>query len=124
MLFGRGLVSTSEDFGSQGRPPTHPELLDWLAREFISSGWDLHHLLKTMVLSATYRQSSVVEPKAFEMDPENLLLSRSSAYRLPSEMLRDSSLAVSELLQRKFGGPGVKPYDLKFSFKPINPDRS
>ena len=123
MLFGRGLVSTSEDFGSQGRPPTHPELLDWLAREFISSGWDLHHLLKTMVLSATYRQSSVVQPKAFEMDPENLLLSRSSAYRLPSEMLRDSSLAVSELLQRKFGGPGVKPYDLKFSFKPINPDR-
>ena len=123
MLFGRGLVPTSEDFGSQGRPPTHPELLDWLARDFVASGWDLRHLFKTMLLSATYRQKSFIEPKALEADPENLLLARSSAYRLPSEMIRDSALAVSGLLHRQFGGPGVKPYDLKLSFKPINPDR-
>jgi hypothetical protein len=124
MIYGRGLVSTSEDFGSQGKPPTHPELLDWLARDFIDSGWDLRHLFKKMVLSSTYRQSSQLIPLARELDPENLLLSRAPAYRLPAEMIRDSALAASGLLQRKVGGSGVRPYDLKVSFKPINPDRA
>ncbi|MEM7013153.1 MAG: DUF1553 domain-containing protein, partial [Verrucomicrobiota bacterium] len=124
MIFGRGLVSTSEDFGSQGKPPTHPELLDWLSRDFIASGWDVHHLLKKMVLSATYRQSSHISPEAREIDPENLFLARGPAYRLPSEMIRDTSLAVSGLLDRKIGGPGVRPYDLAVSFKPIQPDKA
>ena len=124
MIFGRGLVSTSEDFGMQGKPPTHPELLDWLARDFIDSGWNLRHLLKKMVLSATYRQKSQFTPATRELDPENLFLSRAPAYRLPAEMIRDSVLAASGLLQRKVGGAGVKPYDLKVSFKPMNPDRA
>jgi hypothetical protein len=122
MIFGRGLVSTSEDFGMQGKPPSHPELLDWLSRDFVNSGWNLHHLLKKMVLSHTYRQESKIMPNAQEIDPENLLLSRAPAYRLPAEMIRDSLLAHSGLLHKKIGGPGAKPYDLKVSFKPINPD--
>ena len=122
MIFGRGLVSTSEDFGLQGKPPSHPELLDWLARDFINSGWNLHHLLKKMVLSHTYRQNSRISADAKEKDPENLLLSRSPAYRLPAEMIRDGLLAHSKLLHQKVGGAGAKPYDLKVSFKPMNPD--
>jgi hypothetical protein len=122
MIFGRGLVSTSEDFGMQGKPPSHPELLDWLARDFVSSGWNLHHLLKKMVLSHSYRQDSKIIPMAQEKDPENLLLSRSSAYRLPAEMIRDGLLTHSQLLHKKVGGASSKPYDLKVSFKPINPD--
>ena len=106
----------------QGKPPSHPELLDWLSRDFIKSGWNLHHLLKKMVLSHTYRQESKILPNAQEIDPENLLLSRAPAYRLPAEMIRDSLLAHSGLLHKKIGGPGAKPYDLKVSFKPINPD--
>lgn len=122
MIFGSGLVSTSEDFGMQGKPPTHPELLDWLARDFINSSWNMHHLLKKMVLSHTYRQESKILKSALEEDPENLLLSRAPAYRLPAEMIRDGLLAHSGLLHKKTGGPGAKPYDLKVSFKPINPD--
>jgi hypothetical protein len=122
MIFGQGLVSTSEDFGLQGKPPSHPDLLDWLARDFISSGWDLHHLLKKMVLSHTYRQESKFLPSATELDPENILLSRAPAYRLPAEMVRDGLLAYSGLLHIKTGGPSAKPYDLNASFKPINPD--
>ena len=122
MIFGKGLVSTSEDFGMQGKPPTHPKLLDWLARDFVDSGWDLHELLKKMVLSHTYRQKSKILPIAQQIDPENVLLSRAPAYRLPAEMIRDSLLAHSGLLHKKIGGPGAKPYDLKVSFKPINPD--
>jgi hypothetical protein len=124
MIFGRGLVSTSEDFGRQGKPPSHPQLLDWLARDFIESGWDLRHLFKQMVLSSTFRQKSEFTKLAGETDPENLLLSRGPSYRLPSEMIRDSALSVSGLLHHKVGGPGVKPYDLKLAFKPINPDRA
>jgi|TARA_B100000959_G_scaffold217826_1_gene229826 hypothetical protein len=124
MVFGRGFVSTPEDFSSQGNPPTHPELLDWLARDFVNSGWDLRRMFKKMVLSATYRQKSEVSPKTKEVDPENLLLSRGPTYRMPSEMIRDSALAVSGLLNRKVGGAGVRPYDLKVSFKPINPDKA
>ena len=124
MIFGRGLVSTSEDFGMQGKPPTHPELLDWLARDFVNSGWDLHHLIKKMVLSHTYGQESKILPSTLEEDPENLLLSRAPAHRLPAEMIRDGLLAHSGLLYKKIGGQSVKPYDLKVSFKPINPDKA
>ena len=122
MIFGQGLVYTSEDFGMQGKPPTHPNLLDWLARDFVHSGWDLHHLLKKMVLSHTYRQESKISATALEEDPENLLLSRAPSYRLPAEMIRDGLLSHSGLLHKKTGGPSAKPYDLKVSFKPINPD--
>ena len=89
MIFGRGLVATSEDFGLQGKPPTHPELLDWLAWDFVNAEWNLHHLLKKMVLSHTYRQESKILPQALAKDPENLLLSRSPSYRMPAEMIRD-----------------------------------
>ena len=122
MIFGRGLVATSEDFGLQGKPPTHPDLLDWLARDLVHANWNLHHLLKKMVLSHTYRQESKILPLTQKKDPENLLLSRSPSYRMPAEMIRDGLLAQSQLLHRKVGGAGSKPYDLKVSFKPINPD--
>jgi hypothetical protein len=110
MLFGRGLVKTSEDFGNQGDVPTHPELLDYLAIRFRESGWDLKALLKEMVLSATYRQSSIADAALREADPENALLARGPSYRLPVEMIRDNALAASRLLVREIGGPSVKPY--------------
>ncbi len=123
-LFLNGLVATSEDFGSQGRLPTHPELLDWLARDFIEHGWDLRRLLKTIVLSATYRQSSdLASGELAAIDPENTLLYRYPAPRLTAEMLRDNALAVSGLLVRKVGGPSVKPYDIAVAFKPSEPDK-
>jgi hypothetical protein len=122
MVFGDGIVRTPEDFGSQGARPTHPELLDWLARDFVDHGWDLRHLLKQMVLSATYRQSTVVNPEMRERDPENLYLARSSAVRLPAEMIRDNALAVSGLLVDKVGGAPVKPYEVGVSFKPTKVD--
>jgi mono/diheme cytochrome c family protein len=108
-LFGQGLVSTTEDFGSQGDAPTHPELLDWLATEFIRLGWDTKALLKTIVTSTTYRQSSEVSPEKHEKDPENKLLSRGARYRLRGETVRDVALACSNLLSRKMGGPSVFP---------------
>lgn len=124
MMFGRGLVATSEDFGAQGQLPTHPELLDWLARQFIDSGWDLQNLLKTIALSATYRQSSdIASGELTERDPENTLLYRYPAPRLPAEAIRDNALAVSGLLVNKVGGPSVKPYDIAVSFKPSAPDK-
>jgi hypothetical protein len=110
MLWGAGLVKTVEDFGSQGEWPLHPELLDWLAVEFMDSGWDVKHILKTMVMSATYRQSSRVTPQLLEKDPENRLLARGARFRLPAETLRDQALAVSGLLVERSGGPSVKPY--------------
>ena len=122
MIFGQGLVSTSEDFGSQGKPPSHPELLDWLARDFISSAWNLHHLLTQMVLSSTYKQNSIITKDALEKDPQNILLARSSSYRWPAEMIRDSALAYGDLLHQKVGGPSVRPYDLQASFKPSRTD--
>ncbi|MEM7603428.1 MAG: DUF1553 domain-containing protein, partial [Verrucomicrobiota bacterium] len=124
MLFEKGLVATSEDFGSQGQLPTHPELLDWLARRFMDSGWDLQDLLKTIVLSATYRQSSNVSSgELAERDPENTLLYRYPASRLPAEAIRDNALAASGLLVNEVGGPPVKPYDIEVSFKPSEPDK-
>ena len=120
MCFGRGLVTTPEDFGSQGQPPTHPLLLDWLAVEFVEQGWDVKRLLKTIVTSATYRQSSTVSTN---VDPENRRLGRGPSNRLPAEMLRDNALAVSGLLVDKRGGPPVKPYEVEESFKPVKRDK-
>jgi len=110
MLFGVGLVKTVTDFGSQGEWPANPELLDWLATEFMDSGWNVKAILKTMVMSATYRQSSKVTPALLEKDPENRLLARGPRFRLPAQVIRDQALAVSGLLVEKVGGPPVKPY--------------
>ncbi|MBI1353183.1 MAG: DUF1553 domain-containing protein [Acidobacteria bacterium] len=110
MLFGQGIVETVEDFGSQGSWPTHPELLDWLAAEFMESGWDTKALLKRIVLSATYRQGSQLTPDKLEKDPQNKLLSRGPRVRLPAEAVRDQALAVAGLLSERVGGPSVKPY--------------
>ncbi|MEO8270745.1 MAG: DUF1553 domain-containing protein, partial [Aureliella sp.] len=109
-LFGQGLVSTAEDFGLQGAAPSHPELLDWLSVEFVESGWDVKRLLKTIVMSATYRQVSNPTPALMERDPENRLLARGPAGRLPAEMIRDTALAASGLLVETVGGAPVKPY--------------
>jgi hypothetical protein len=109
MLFGVGLVKTSEDFGSQGEPPSHPELLDWLALEF-QRDWDVKRLLRRIVTSNAYRQSSRSTPEQLRVDPENRLLSRGPRFRLPAEMIRDQALAVSGLLVEEMGGPSVKPY--------------
>lgn len=110
MIFGRGIVATPEDFGSQGALPTHPQLLDWLAVEFQESGWDLKHLLKLMLMSSTYRQSVAVSPALHSKDPDNLLLARGPQTRLTAEQIRDHALAISGLLSNKQGGPSVKPY--------------
>jgi len=108
--FGRGIVKTSEDFGTQGSPPTHPELLDWLALKFIQSGWDIKSMQKLIVMSATYRQSSVRSEKSAEVDPQNLLLAHAPRLRLPAQALRDQALAASGLLAPEIGGPSVYPY--------------
>ncbi|HUQ93668.1 MAG TPA: PSD1 and planctomycete cytochrome C domain-containing protein [Bryobacteraceae bacterium] len=108
-LFGAGLVLTSEDFGKQGAPPTHPELLDWLAVQFQDSGWNTKKIIKLIVTSAAYRQSSQVRPDLREKDPQNQLLARQSRLRLPAEIIRDQGLAVSGLLSPKIGGPSVHP---------------
>ncbi len=110
LFFGMGLVKTPEDFGVQGEMPTHPELLDWLATEFIRTGWDVKKMHRLIVTSATYRQSSHQTPELRERDPENRLLARGPRYRLPSPIIRDQALAVSGLLVEKAGGPPVKPY--------------
>jgi hypothetical protein len=113
MYFGHGIVKTVEDFGSQGEMPVHPELLDYLASEFIRSGWDVKALQKRIVLSAAYRQSSRATPELIEKDPENRLLARGPRFRLPAELIRDGALAASGLLNAKMGGPGVNPYQPK-----------
>lgn len=110
MLFGNGLVRTAENFGLQGERPTHPELLDWLATEFVRSGWKVRAMMRLLVTSATYRQSSVQTPLLRERDPENRLLARAPRFRLCAEMIRDQALAQSGLLVPKIGGPSVKPY--------------
>ena len=109
-FFGVGLVKTAEDFGKQGEQPSHPELLDWLATEFVSRGWEVKAMHRLIVTSATYRQSSRVTPALQERDPENRLLARGPRYRLPSWMLRDQALAAAGLLVEKRGGASVKPY--------------
>lgn len=109
LLFGTGLVESQEDFGSQGQPPSHPELLDWLAVEYRDNGWSLKKLLKTIVTSQTYRQSSKLTPELASKDPRNRLLARGPRFRMEAEMIRDVSLAVSGLLSRKMYGPSVMP---------------
>jgi len=123
LLFGRGLVVTTEDFGSQGSLPTHPELLDWLASEFIQSRWNLKQLLKTMVLSKTYRQDSTAPADQTEKGPENIWLARGPAAPLSAEMVRDSALAISGRMNNQIGGPPAKPYEVSVSFKPIQHDQ-
>ncbi len=110
MLFGQGLVRTPEDFGVQGSLPSHPDLLDWLAVDFMENGWDIKYLLKKIMMSATYQQRSEVTPDLKMADPENRLLARASRFRLSGEMIRDYVLATSGLLNREIGGPSVKPY--------------
>jgi hypothetical protein len=107
--FGRGLVETEEDFGTQGTPPSHPELLDWLAREFIRQGWSMKAMHRLIVTSATYRQSSNVRPELAERDPRNLWLARQERVRLEAEIIRDAALAASGLLNPEIGGPSVHP---------------
>jgi Protein of unknown function (DUF1553)/Protein of unknown function (DUF1549)/Planctomycete cytochrome C/Concanavalin A-like lectin/glucanases superfamily len=109
-IFGRGIVSTPEDFGSQGQLPSHPELLDWLARSFIDSGWNVKGLWRQIVTSATYRQASEGSAELVAHDPENILLGRGPRFRLPAEMIRDQVLVASGLLVSKLGGTPVKPY--------------
>ncbi len=109
-FFGTGIVKTSQDFGSQGEWPSHPELLDWLATEFIARRWDVKAFQKMIVMSATYRQSARVTPELLRHDPYNRLLARGPRYRLSAEMIRDNALAVSGLLNPKVGGPSVRPY--------------
>jgi hypothetical protein len=108
-IFGTGLVKTAEDFGVQGEPPSHPELLDWLAVEFRESGWDKKKFMKMLVTSSAYRQSARVTKDRLAKDPTNRLISRGPRFRLDAEMLRDQALAVSGLLVEKLGGPSVKP---------------
>ena len=110
LFFGRGFVGTLEDFGNQGNLPSHPELLDWLAVEFVESGWDVKALIRLMVTSATYRQSSKASKELMEKDPGNTLLARGPRYKLPAEMIRDNALVASGLLVDKIGGPSVKTY--------------
>jgi hypothetical protein len=109
-LFGRGLVATPGDFGNQGEMPSHPELLDWLSLDFMNSGWDVKALHKKILLSATYRQRSFASEELRERDPENIYLARGPSGRLPGEMIRDNALMASGLLNKKIGGPSVKPY--------------
>ena len=109
-FFGTGLVKTGEDFGAQGESPSHPQLLDFLARRLIVSGWDLQALQKLILTSATYQQSSQVTPELQAQDPENRLLARGSRYRLSAAAIRDQALAVAGLLVEQLGGQPVKPY--------------
>jgi hypothetical protein len=117
-LFGRGLVKTVDDFGSQSEQAEYPELLDWLAGEFVRLDWNVKALLKTIVLSETYRQRSFATPATMADDPENIWLARGPRHRLPAEMIRDQALAASGLLVEKIGGPPVFTYDIPESFKP------
>ncbi|MEZ5948939.1 MAG: DUF1553 domain-containing protein, partial [Planctomycetaceae bacterium] len=110
MLFGSGIVRTPSDFGSQGEWPTHPELLDWLAVDFVEHGWDVKRLVKLLALSATYQQVSHSPPALLERDPLNLLLARGPRFRLPAEFIRDAALRTSGLLVPQLGGPSVNPY--------------
>ena len=118
-IFGAGLVKTSEDFGIMGSQPTHPRLLDWLAVEFIDSGWNVQHMIKLMLTSKAYQQSSVTSELALKKDPDNKLLSRGPRFRLDAEELRDQALAVSGLLNKEIGGASVKPYQPKGLWKVV-----
>jgi hypothetical protein len=118
-LFGVGIVKTSDNFGMQGEWPSHPQLLDWMAREFVDSGWNVKALIKRIVLSATYRQDRSASPELFARDPENRLLARGSRFRLPAEVIRDQALQISGLLKQRVGGPSVYPYQPPDLYKGI-----
>ena len=110
LMFGRGIVSTMEDFGTRGAPPTHPELLDWMACEFVASGWDTKHILRLIALSETYRRSSEETTDLRRRDPENLWLARQGRFRFDAETVRDAALAASGLLVEQVGGASGRPY--------------
>jgi len=120
LLFGNGIARNLTDFGGQGEPPSHPELLDNLAIEFVDSGWNVRHMLKLIAMSRAYRQSSLVTDQVREADPENRLFSRQSRFRLPAEAVRDNALFVSGLLVQKVGGPSVKPYQPAGYYRHLN----
>ena len=120
LLFGVGISDSLDDFGGQGQPPEHPELLDNLAVEFVESGWDVKHMLKLIVMSRAYRQSSLASPELRERDPYNRLYARQSRYRLPAEMVRDTALSASGLLVEKVGGASVKPYQPEGYYRHLN----
>ena len=123
-IFGRGIVETTEDFGNKGDKPSHPELLDWLATEFVRQGWSFKAILRVIVTSATYRQSSQISPELLERDPYNKLLARGPRFRLEAEMIRDTALAASGILSNKMGGPSVFPYQPEGIWSlPYNPDK-
>jgi len=130
LVFGQGLVTTPDDLGSQGTWPTHPELLDWLAGQFVESGWKVKTMLKLMVMSETYRQSSSASPEMHLRDPGNRWLARQNRFRLDAELVRDNALAISGLLSSEIGGPSVKPYQppgywifLNFPKRDYQPDK-
>jgi hypothetical protein len=123
LLFGTGIVETAEDFGIQGALPSHPELLDWLATELVAQNWDQRAILKAIVLSAAYRQSSHVTPELLERDPRNRLITRGPRYRLPAETVRDHALFVSGLLKEHVGGPSVKPYQPEGLWEDVSVER-
>ncbi len=120
LLFGDGIARVLDDFGGQGEPPTHPELLDNLAVEFLESGWDVKHLIKLLVMSHTYRQSSIVSDELRVKDPENRLFARQARYRLPAEAVRDALLEISGLLEKEIGGPSVRPYQPPGLYRHLN----
>jgi hypothetical protein len=120
MFFGTGLSKVLDDVGSQGEPPVNPELLDWLAVEFMESGWDVKRLVRTLLLSETYRRSSNPSPELHEKDPFNRLHGRQTIVRLPAEMIRDSALRISGLLNPRVGGPSVKPYQPAGYYQELN----
>jgi hypothetical protein len=120
LFFGAGLSRSLEDFGAQGEPPSHPELLDNLAVEFVESGWDVKHMVKLIVMSRTYRQSSVESPLLRERDPGNRLLARQGSWRLPAESIRDNALFISGLLTLDVGGPSAKPYQPTGFYRHLN----
>jgi hypothetical protein len=120
MYFGTPLSNAPEDLGLQGEYPPYPELLDWLASEFVDSGWDIKHLVREIVSSATYRQSSDVSEKLYEIDPYNRFLARQSPIRLSAEIIRDNSLKISGLLNTKMGGPSARPYQPQGHYRNLN----
>jgi hypothetical protein len=120
LFFGRGIVRSLDDFGSQGVPPTHPELLDWLAHRFVQSGWDVKAMVRLMLTSSTYRQSSLSDEATARQDPYNDLFSRQARFRHDAEIVRDNALAVSGLLVRKVGGRSVRPYQPAGFYRHLN----